>query len=182
MSRIGKNPIPVPSGVTVSEADRVLTVAGPKGELTVSLPPKVVFSTLDNTLVFSVANPEDTRQAAFWGLARSLAANAVQGVTEGFQKKLEVNGVGYKVSMKGDTLALSVGFSHQVELKPPKGITIATEGNTITVSGIDKYLVGETAAQIRRIRKPEPYKGKGIKYSDEIIRRKAGKVVKGSEG
>lgn len=181
MSRIGKNPIVIPSGVTVREQAGMVTVTGPKGELSLELPPKVALTMGEGAATVSVPNPTDTRQAAFWGLGRSLVANAIIGVTEGFTKRLEVNGVGYKVSMKGDTLALAIGFSHPVEFKPPKGITIATEGNAITVSGIDKYLVGEVAAGIRRIRKPEPYKGKGIKYADEVIRRKAGKVVKGAE-
>lgn len=181
MSRIGKNPITIPSGVTVSAQGGTVTVTGPKGELSVALPPKVALAIAGDTLTFSVPNPDDTRQAAFWGLGRSLVANAVLGVTEGFKKQLEINGVGYKVALKGDTLVLNVGFSHPVEFKAPKGIALSAEGNAITVSGIDKYVVGEVASGIRRIRKPEPYKGKGIKYSDEVIRRKAGKVVKGAE-
>ena len=181
MSRIGKQPIELPEGVTVAIEKRIITVKGPKGELIVNLPPKAKISQAENQLTFEVPSPEDHRQAAFWGLARSLVSNAVAGVSEGYSKQLEVNGVGYKVALKGKTLVLNVGYSHPVEFNPPEGIEISAEGNTITVSGIDKQLVGEIAAQIRKVRKPEPYKGKGIKYSDEVIRRKVGKVVKGSE-
>ncbi len=182
MSRIGKKLIEIPEGVVVKEESRIIKVSGPKGELSVPLPPKVSFSIKDKEISFSVPNPEDSRQASFWGLGRSLVANAILGVKDGYEKKLEISGVGYKVQEKGGSLIFSVGFSHPVEFKQPEGITLKAEGNIITVSGIDKFLVGETAARIRRIKKPEPYKGKGIKYSDEVIRRKAGKVVKGAEG
>jgi len=160
---------------------RIVAVKGPKGELKVSLPPKVKIAQTENQLELSVPSPEDHRQAAFWGLGRSLVFNAVVGVSEGFSRQLEVNGVGYKVQTKGKVLVLNVGYSHPVEFSFPEGIEITAEGNVITVSGIDKQLVGETAAQIRKVRKPEPYKGKGIKYTDEVVRRKVGKVVKGSE-
>jgi len=182
MSRIGKQPIELPSGVTCTIADRVVTIKGPKGELSTSLPPKTSATVGEGSITVSIPNENDSKQNAFWGLARSLIANMVLGTTEGYSKQLEVNGVGYKVAMKGTTLVLNVGYSHTIEFPAPDGIIISTEGNMITVTGIDKQLVGETASQIRKIRKPEPYKGKGIKYSTEIVRRKAGKVMKGSEG
>ncbi|MEK7189151.1 MAG: 50S ribosomal protein L6 [Patescibacteria group bacterium] len=182
MSRIGKQPIVIPQGVTSTISRGSVHVAGPKGELSVSLPPKARVEEKEGALHVSVPNPEDGRQAAFWGLTRSLVANAVVGVTEGYAKKLEVNGIGFKVSLRGNTLVLNVGFSHPVEFELPRGTSAAVEGNTITITGIDKQLVGETAANIRKIKKPEPYKGKGIKYADEVIRRKEGKVLKGSEG
>ncbi|MDZ4221613.1 MAG: 50S ribosomal protein L6, partial [Patescibacteria group bacterium] len=158
-----------------------VSVTGPKGSLTVPMPPKATVAEKEGSLVVSVPNPESGRDAAFWGLTRSLVANAVLGVTQGFEKKLEVNGVGYKVQSKGRELVLNVGYSHPVAFALPEGIEALVEGNVITISGIDKQLVGEIAANIRKIRKPEPYKGKGIKYSDEVIRRKEGKVLKGSE-
>ena len=182
MSRIGKQPIEIPNGVTVALEGKILKISGPKGNLSVELPPKVSAEIKEREVSFSVQNPGDSRQAAFWGLARSLAANAVFGVLNGYEKKLEISGVGYKVQEKGGNLVLFVGFSHPVEFKAPEGVMLKAEGNTITVSGIDKCLVGEAAARIRKIKKPEPYKGKGIKYSDEVVRRKAGKVVKGAEG
>ena len=182
MSRIGKQPIVLPHGVTSVVSKDSVKVAGPKGELSVSIPPKAKVEEREGALHVSVPNPEDGRQAAFWGLARSLIANAVVGVTEGYEKKLEVNGVGFKVQLKGKTLVLNVGFSHPVEFELPEGIGAEVSGNVIALSGISKELLGETAANIRKIKKPEPYKGKGIKYADEVIRRKEGKVLKGSEG
>ncbi|MAG28705.1 50S ribosomal protein L6 [bacterium] len=181
MSRVGKQPIELPDGVTSTIDSAVVKVLGPKGELNVAIPPKVKVEQKDKEIHVSVPKPEDSRQAAFWGLARSLISNAVLGVTEGFEKKLEINGVGYKVKLEGKKLVLNVGYSHAVEFDVPEGIEAKVEGNAITINGIDKQLVGETAANIRKIRKPEPYKGKGIKYSDEQIRRKVGKVVKGTE-
>jgi large subunit ribosomal protein L6 len=181
MSRIGKQPIEIPSEVTVSINDSSVSVKGPKAELSVSLPPKVTVAQRDNQLIVSVPQETDSRQAAFWGLGRSLIANAIEGVTSGFEKKLEINGVGYKVQLKGRILILNVGYSHSVEFPLPEGIEAQVEGNVITISGASKQLVGEITSQIRAIRKPEPYKGKGIKYSDEIVRRKVGKVVKGAE-
>ena len=181
MSRIGKQPIQIPEGVTVSISDGVISIKGPKGENRFVIPPKAVIQEKDGALNVSVPKPEDVRQAAFWGLTRSLTANAVLGVTEGFEKKLEVNGVGYKIALQGKKLVLNVGFSHSVEFEIPEGIDVSVEDNIITIKGVNKQLVGETAASIRKIKKPEPYKGKGIKYSDEQIRRKVGKVVKGTE-
>lgn len=181
MSRIGKQPIVLPQGVTSTVVERSVSVSGPKGELAVALPPKAKVIERDGALHVSVPNPADGREAAFWGLARSLLANAVRGVTEGYEKKLEVNGIGYKAQLNEDTLSLSVGFSHPVLFPVPQGITATVAGNVITLTGINKELLGETAARIRKIRPPEPYKGKGIKYQGEIIRRKVGKVVKGVE-
>lgn len=170
----------LPTGVSVTIQDRSVIIKGPKGELTVQLPPKVKAVQAGRELTVSVANPEDSRQEAFWGLARSLVANAVAGVTAGFSKKLEWSGVGYKVALKGSDLVLALGFSHPVEFKTPAGMALAVEGNVITVSGLDKQLVGETAARIRSLKPVEPYKGKGLKYAGEFVRRKAGKVAKGT--
>ena len=181
MSRIGKQPIVLEDGVEAEIDARSIKIKGSKGELEVHIPPKVKLEQKENEIIVSVDNPENSRFVAFWGLARSLIANAVEGVTKGFEKKLEVNGVGYKVALKGKNLNLNLGYSHPIDFAIPEGIEAKVEGNEITISGIDKQLVGETASQIRSLRKPEPYKGKGIKYSDEQIRRKVGKVVKGAE-
>ncbi len=174
MSRVGKMPISIPSGVDLKIADSVIEVKGPKGILTLATHPAVAVS-LDNNTLF--VNPvEDSRIARQQhGLRRTLLANAVTGVTKGFEKALEVIGVGYKVNVQGNTIVLNVGYSHPVNFVLPDGIQAKAENNKITVSGCDKQVVGEVAAQIRRVRPPEPYKGKGIKYSDETIRRKAGK-------
>jgi large subunit ribosomal protein L6 len=167
-------PISIPSGVDLKIADSVIEVKGPKGILTLATHPAVAVS-LDNNTLF--VNPvEDSRIARQQhGLRRTLLANAVTGVTKGFEKALEVIGVGYKVNVQGNTIVLNVGYSHPVNFVLPDGIQAKAENNKITVSGCDKQVVGEVAAQIRRVRPPEPYKGKGIKYSDETIRRKAGK-------
>jgi large subunit ribosomal protein L6 len=183
MSRIGKKPIEIPNGVEakVSKNDlEVFEVAvkGPKGNLLVTVPEGVAVEQADNQLIFKVKNEESKGDKAIWGLSRTLVNNAVLGVTEGFSKTLEINGVGFKVALQGKKLVLNVGFSHPVEFDVPEGIVIEVEKNQIKVSGISKQLVGQTAAEIRAIKKPEPYKGKGIKYIDEQIRRKAGKVVK----
>lgn len=175
MSRIGKQPIVVPSGVTVTITDGVVVVAGPKGTLKRVLHPVVTVEQTDGQLAIGVKNPEDKKQRALWGLSQRLVEAMVIGVTDGFSKKLEINGVGYKAAVQGSTLVLQVGFSHPVEYPILEGIAIVVEKNTVTVSGADKQSVGQTAAEIRAIKKPEPYKGKGIKYADEIIRRKAGK-------
>jgi len=182
MSRIGKKPIAIPSGVDVKiekkDAGIMVSVKGPKGNLVVPMPPKTSLEQKDAELIFTVKNPESKDGRALWGLARSLVNNAVVGVTEGYQKSLEINGVGFKAAVQGKKLVLNVGFSHPVDYALPEGIAAAVEKNVITINGIDKQLVGQTAAEIRAIKKPEPYKGKGIKYVDEHIRRKAGKVVK----
>jgi len=177
MSRIGKKIITLPDGVTATITDSEITVKGPKGELTQALHEVVSVEQTEEGLKVSVANEENKQERAYWGLFGSLVTNMVTGVTEGYKKVLEINGVGYRVAMKGNDITLQVGFSHPVDFIVPQGITASVEENRITIEGIDKQLVGETAARIRKIKKPEPYKGKGIKYMDEIIRRKAGKTA-----
>ena len=177
MSRIGKLPIEVPSGVTITVDSDVITVKGQKGELTVPHLSDVTVSLQDNNAV--VTRKDDERIAkAQHGLQRALLNNAVDGVTKGFEKKLEVNGVGFRVSGGGQEIEMSLGFSHPVKYKAPQGVELKVEKMTITVSGIDKQQVGQVAAEIRSLKKPEPYKGKGIKYADEVILRKAGKTGK----
>ena len=177
MSRIGKNPISVPAGVEVKIEDGLISVKGPKGTLTQKIHKQVKAELKDNAVLVSVANPEIKSHRALWGLFGSLIKNMVIGVTEGYIKKLEINGVGMKFAVSGKKVNLNVGFSHPVEYAIPENITIITEGNIMTISGADKQLVGETAAQIRKIKKVEPYKGKGIKYVGEEVIRKAGKAA-----
>lgn len=179
MSRIGKMPIAIPAGVTVEIAENnKVTVKGPKGELSRSLAPEMDIKMEDGHVV--VTRPNDLkRMKSLHGLTRTLINNMVIGVTEGYSKKLEVNGVGYRAQKQGNTLVLSLGYSHPVEMPDPEGITTTLDGqNVIIVSGIDKEKVGQHAAEIRDKRRPEPYKGKGIKYADEVIRRKVGKTGK----
>lgn len=178
MSRIGRLSIAVPSGVTVKVADHEVTVKGPKGELALAYAPPIAVS-VDGTVV-TVARPDDAkRNRQLHGLTRTLIANMVDGVTRGFAKQLEIQGVGYRAQMQGKTLGLQLGFSHPVSFEPPKGIEIKVEGtNKIQISGADKQQVGQVAAQIRSIRPPEPYKGKGIRYEGERVRRKLGKAGK----
>ncbi len=184
MSRVGKKPIVIPSGVEVkisqdsASGATVVSAKGAKGTVAVDLPKGVKIEQKDQQLELLVNNPDNTKNRALWGLARSLVNNAVLGVTKGFSKELEINGVGFKVALQGKKLVLNVGFSHPVDYPLPEGISAEVDKNIIKVSGVDKQLVGQTAAEIRGIKKPEPYKGKGIKYVDEQIRRKAGKVVK----
>lgn len=178
MSRIGKQPVVIPAGVEASLKDRVVSVKGSKGTLTLTLHPHIAVVIDGGAAMVSVKNAEDKKDNALWGTTRQLIENMIEGVTKGFNKKLEAVGVGYKVAASGPKLTLEVGFSHPVVITMPAGISVAVEKNTISISGIDKQMVGETAARIRRIRKPEPYKGKGIKYIDEVIRRKAGKAAK----
>lgn len=174
MSRVGKMPISIPSGVDFKIAENVIEVKGPKGVLTLATHPTIAV-TVENNII-SVNPVDDSRIARQQhGLRRTLLANAVAGVTKGFEKTLDVIGVGYKVNVQGNTVVLNVGFSHPVNFVLPAGIAAKVENTKITISGCDKQVVGEVAAQIRRVRPPEPYKGKGIKYSDETIRRKAGK-------
>lgn len=180
MSRVGSQPIPIPSDVTVTINDSHVHVKGPKGELEHTLPEGVAIEEKDEELVVSVKK-ETSQLKALWGTNRALIANMVEGVKEGFEKKLEIHGVGYRAEVAGITLKLNVGFSHVVEIEAPEGISFAVEKNVITVSGIDKVLVGETAARIRRVRKPEPYKGKGIRYQGEYVRRKQGKKAAAAE-
>ncbi len=179
MSRIGKKPIQVPQGVTVTIADgNEATVKGPKGTLVQQLPPEIRFHQENGTI--TATRPSDEKQhKALHGLARSLLNNMVVGVSSGFQKVLEINGVGYRAQKTGRNLTLSLGFSHPVVVEAPEGIDLNVgERNTVVVSGTDKQTVGEVAAYIRSLRPPEPYKGKGIKYQNEYVRRKAGKAGK----
>lgn len=178
MSRIGKQPIAVPAGVTVTiSAGNEVVVKGPKGTLTQSFDTAMNIALEENNVV--VTRPNDLkRNRALHGLTRTLIANMIEGVTNGFTKVLEINGVGYRAQKQGKKLVLSLGYSHPVEMEDPEGLTSAVDGNKITVSGIDKAAVGQFAAEIRDKRKPEPYKGKGIKYIDEVIRRKEGKTGK----
>jgi large subunit ribosomal protein L6 len=177
MSRIGNQPIPVPSGVKVSLDNNIVLVEGAKAKLTKELPPLVKLKIEDEVL--TVTRDNETKQArAMHGLTRSLIASMVIGVTEGFKKQLEIIGVGYKAQVQGSKLVLTLGYSHPIEYNIPEGVTVAVENNTqLTVTGADKQMVGETAAIIRRYRKPEPYKGKGIRYLGEHIIMKEGKTV-----
>ncbi len=179
MSRIGRSPIPVPSGVSVAVADDSVTVTGPQGSLARQLPPGITISQEGDVLL--VARPDDERRhRALHGLTRSLVANMVTGVTQGFTKELEIVGVGYRANAKGPSaLELALGFSHPVVVDAPEGITFEVPSPTrIVVRGIDKEKVGQVAADIRKIRKPEPYKGKGVRYAGERVLRKAGKAAK----
>ena len=174
MSRIGKQPIVLPKGVEVKLGEDMVEVKGPKGTLQTPMSSLLNYELGEGVL--TITRKDDSRESnAQHGLRRTLVANCVEGVSKGFSKTLEVIGVGFKVAVKGNIVDLSVGFSHPVLIELPKGLEAKAEGNKLTISGIDKELVGEYAARIRRVRKPEPYKGKGIKYDNEIIRRKAGK-------
>ena len=177
MSRIGKQPIEIPAGVTITVGDSEITVAGPKGTLTVPVQPQTKVTVADNVATVTRANDEP-KSRAWHGLQRALLNNAVQGVTQGFEKKLEVNGVGFRLSGGGQDIEMALGFSHPVKYHAPEGVQLTTNKMEITVSGIDKQKVGQVAAEIRALKKPEPYKGKGIKYADEVILRKAGKAGK----
>lgn len=175
MSRIGKKPVPIPSGVTVNVEKTKLTVKGPKGSLSLAVPATCTVAQQGSEVVVTRANDEKSVRAAH-GSTRAHIANMVRGVTEGFQKELEIVGVGYKAEARGSSLVLTIGYSHLVDYKVPEGITVETpEPTKIKVSGIDRQRVGQVAAEIRAVRRPEPYKGKGIKYVDEHIERKAGK-------
>jgi len=176
MSRIGKMSVPVPSGVTVSIDGSTVSVKGPKGELSRKFPEGISFS-LENNQVLAARSSDEAQQKAVHGLSRALVANMVEGVTKGYQKQLEITGVGYKAEPKPYGLLFSLGYSHTIEFKAPKGITLkATQPTQVLVEGADKEVVGQVAAEIRSLRKPEPYKGKGIKYVGEKVRRKAGKA------
>lgn len=177
MSRIGKLPIAIPSGVTITVDSNVISVKGPKGELTVPHLSDVTVS-VDGTQAIVVRKDDERVAKEQHGLQRTLLNNAVIGVTKGYEKKLEVNGVGFRVSGGGQSIEMLLGFSHPVKYNAPKGISLLIEKMNITVSGIDKQAVGQTAAEIRSLKKPEPYKGKGIKYADEVLRHKAGKAGK----
>ncbi len=177
MSRIGKLPIDIPSGVTITVDSEFISVKGPKGELTVPHLSDVEVKNEDNKAVVTRKNDETIARAQH-GLQRTLLNNAVIGVTQGYEKKLEVNGVGFRVNGGGKEIEMALGFSHPVKYKAPEGVELKVEKMNITVIGINKQLVGQAAAEIRSLKKPEPYKGKGIKYADEILIRKAGKAGK----
>ncbi|MFG6402736.1 MULTISPECIES: 50S ribosomal protein L6 [unclassified Microbacterium] len=178
MSRIGRLPIDIPTDVTVSVAGNDVAVKGPKGELTLTVPRPLEVKVEDNQVL--VSRPDDERESrSLHGLTRTLISNNIVGVTVGYTKGLEVVGTGYRVAQKGGSIEFALGFSHPVLVEPPAGITFTVEGNNkVTVAGIDKQAVGEAAANIRKIRKPEPYKGKGVRYAGEVVRRKAGKSGK----
>lgn len=178
MSRIGKRPISVPAKVSVTIQGQDVTVKGPKGELSRTLPSEVIVEQEDGALI--VKRRDDSRSARErHGLCRTLVANMVEGVSQGFQKRLEIQGVGYRAQVQGRTLNMSLGYSHPVKFEPPPGIDFAVENNTnVIISGIDKEAVGNIAASIRAARPPEPYKGKGVRYAGEYVRRKAGKAGK----
>jgi large subunit ribosomal protein L6 len=178
MSRIGRLPIDIPSGVDVTVDGRDVTVKGPKGTLGLTIAQPITVAIQDGRVL--VARPDDERESrSLHGLTRTLIANNIIGVTQGYTKGLEVVGTGYRVQARGANIEFALGFSHPVVVEPPAGITFTVEGNNrLTVSGIDKQAVGETAANIRKIRKPEPYKGKGVRYAGENVRRKAGKSGK----
>ena len=175
MSRIGKKPVAIPSGVTANIADGTLTVKGPKGALSLGLSDLIDYKVEGEEIQVNPAN--DTKQArSFWGMQRTLVSNLVEGVTDGFTKTLEISGVGYRAQMQGKTLKLQLGFSHDVDITVPEGIEVkCPDQTTVIISGIDKRAVGQLAAEIREWRKPEPYKGKGIKYQGEYVFRKEGK-------
>jgi len=177
MSRVGKLPIGLPSGVTITVDPDTITVAGSKGTLTQFTMPDITVKQEDNQVVVTRANDEPKIRAKH-GLMRALIANMVQGVSQGFSRKLEINGVGYRVALAGQDLKMQLGFSHEVVYRLPQGVTAVVEQNTITISGISKQQVGQVAAEIRALKKPEPYKGKGIKYEGERIIRKSGKSGK----
>jgi large subunit ribosomal protein L6 len=182
MSRVGRNPITKLNNVQINISDeksiyggQLLTVKGPKGELTIDLRPDVKFSESDNEYIIDLVN---SKKSNYHGLYRTLVMNAIVGVTQGFEKELEIVGIGYKAEKKGNDVSFTLGLNHPILFKVEEGVSVEVKDSLfLKVSGIDKQKVGETAAQIRKLRKPEPYKGKGIKYSDEIIRRKAGKTA-----
>ena len=176
MSRIGKKPIPIPAGVKIQVSDGAVEVQGPKGKLRQALPPGIAFQQEEANLVARTVR-EDSDLGKFHGLARSLVANAVLGVTEGFKKELDIVGVGYRAEMKGQQIHLALGYSHPVVFEIPKGIDVAIDKQThITVTGVDRQLVGQVAANLRRLREPDPYQQKGVRYTGEVLKKKAGKT------
>ncbi len=178
MSRIGKQLIKIPPGVTAELTEGLVKIKGPKGELERKINPLVKVSLNDGVLSVDVADKEEKSERSLWGTYGAHLKNMVKGVTEGFKKQLEINGVGYRAAMQGKDIKLEVGYSHPVIFKVPEKVKAGVEKNLITFESIDKELLGQTAAELRAVKKPEPYKGKGIKYVDEVIRRKAGKAVK----
>jgi len=182
MSRIGKQPITIPNGVSASIAERQMVVRGPKGEVAVLIHAHVTVREADGVLTVQVARPESKEDRALWGLTARLIQNAIVGVTAGFERKLEVQGVGFRAEVKGDALELHLGFSHPVRFVLPAGISAVVEKNIITVRGIDRQVVGEIAASLRALRKPDAYHGKGIRYVGEVLKLKPGKAVKAAGG
>ncbi|MDP3941426.1 MAG: 50S ribosomal protein L6 [bacterium] len=182
MSKIGRMPIPVKESVTIAIENGLVKVKGSKGELTFSLPKGISAKKEENAVVIAQDVTNDPLPRALFGLTRATVANIIEGVESGFQKRLELSGVGYRAQVQGVDLVLSLGFSHPVKVTPPSGIVFTVEENVISISGIDKMMVGDIAARIRSVRPPEPYKGKGIKYVGERIRRKAGKAAKAVGG
>lgn len=178
MSRIGKQLIKLPAGVTTELKVDSVKIKGPKGELERKINPRVKVSLNNGAFMVDVANKEEKTERALWGTYAAHLKNMIKGVTEGFKKQLEINGVGYRAAMQGKDIKLEVGYSHPVIFKVPEKVKASVEKNLITLESIDKELLGQTAAELRIVKKPEPYKGKGIKYVDEVIRRKAGKAVK----
>ena len=176
MSRIGKKPISIPDAVTLTQSGQVITAKGPKGELSFTLPDAVSGAIKDGELTITPLNEGDKASKSMWGMSRTMVSNLIEGVTNGFKKDLELRGVGYRAQMKGSTLTMQLGYSHDVDYTPPEGVTIeAAKPTQITVSGINKQQVGQVAAEIRSFRKPEPYKGKGVRYVGEYVRTKEGK-------
>lgn len=176
MSRIGKKLIALPEKVSAEIKAGSILIKGPKGELKNSIPNFIKITNEGNVLKLEIVGKnEEGNESAMWGTIRSIVSNMVCGVSEGYEKKLEIEGIGYKAQLQGDMLVLSLGFSHPIEFKAPEGIAFKLEKNSILISGVDKALVGKVASNIRKLKKPEPYKGKGIRYSGEIVRRKAGK-------
>ena len=182
MSRIGKKTISIPTGVTVNVTGNSVAVKGPKGELHFDAHSDMHIEAKDGAITIVPAEKHSKKAAGIWGMTRTVIANMVAGVTTGFEKVLEYEGIGYRADMNGSNLTLKLGFSHPVQFEAPKGITFTIVKNTITISGIDKEQVGQVAARIRALKKPEPYKGKGIRYRGEVIRRKAGKKAVASGG
>jgi large subunit ribosomal protein L6 len=182
MSRLGKKPITIPTGVNFKLDNDQIIISGPKGEIKYFKHPAVLLALENNLLSVSVKDPSQKEQKALWGTFVRLIKNMIEGVTKGFEKKLQMVGVGFKAQTSGDKLTLNIGFSHPVDYKIPAGVKISVEKDIITVSGIDKQIVGEVAAQIRKIKKPEPYKGVGIRYFGETVRIKAGKKAVAAGG
>lgn len=182
MSKIGKLPVEIKDGVTVAISNGAVTATGANGSMSFPIPSGIEVKTEENTVIVSQVKKGDVQTRALFGLTRAQIANMVQGVSTGFEKKLELTGVGYRAQVQGADLVLNLGFSHPVKIKPQQGITFKVAENIIVVSGSDKAVVGEMASEIRAIRPPEPYKGKGIKYQGEFIRRKAGKAAKAVGG
>lgn len=176
MSRIGKKPIEIPQGVEVKIDGPKVVVRGPKGELQKEIRPEIKVEIKEGKIFLTPAK-KAKQTSAFWGLERSLIFNMVKGVVDGYEKKLQIEGIGYRATLEGENLVLQIGFTNSIKIKKPQGINFLIEKNIITISGIDKGLVGQTAAKIRKVRPPEPYKGKGIRYLGEEVRRKAGKKV-----